>query len=77
MPIRNLELVKGQRIVDVVRQDEGSDRSSAVMLILENGTLVIPMEDPEGNGPGSLHLINSNSPDYLSGILGWQKGGSE
>lgn len=34
--------------------------SGELFMELDNGTQVTPMSDDEGNGPGSLHVIDKN-----------------
>lgn len=57
----------GRKIVRVryVTEQEMRDlywHKSAVVMELDNGTLVYPAQDDEGNGPGALFTSNENTP---------------
>jgi hypothetical protein len=49
----------GQKIIDVIEVDDG-----APAIVLGNGTLIILMQDHEGNGPGAGFVVprDPNSP---------------
>jgi hypothetical protein len=62
MATKSDDPLKGHEIVAVrpMTDDEAErnfwhhDRRRPVVLELDNGTLVYPSQDPEGNGPGAL-----------------------
>jgi hypothetical protein len=37
----------------------------AVVLVLDDGTLIVPMRDPEGNGAGTLDFADTNGDHFL------------
>lgn len=61
-----LQPLKGRTIVGVRYMDEkdmancGWDRS-AVILVLDDGTIMWPSADDEGNGPGALYIQPSGA----------------
>lgn len=63
----------GRKIVDVRWMGEGELEntgwcSGAIVLQLDDGSIVLPQADPEGNGPGSLLHITTKG-DNLFGDL--------
>ena len=57
----------GRKIVRVryVTEQEMRDlywNQSGVVMELDNGTLVYPSQDDEGNGPGALFTSDENTP---------------
>ena len=57
----------GRKIVRVryVTEQEMRDlywHQSGVVMELDNGTLVYPSQDDEGNGPGALFTSDENTP---------------
>jgi hypothetical protein len=63
--------VVGKRIVAVkplsekLMKDEGWDYGEGVVLELEDGTLLYPSRDPEGNGPGVLFGKDKNGKNFM------------
>jgi hypothetical protein len=67
---RAIEELKGKKIVKVryMTGKESSDmgwgyKGRAIVLILDDGTMLLPSVDPEGNGPGVLF---TNIPNLLT-----------
>lgn len=57
--------IVGRTVADVFL---GPERT--VYLILDDGTAVVCMCDPEGNGPGALHLFAKPPSGTFLGIVG-------
>lgn len=63
----------GKRIVDIRWMGEGELRNlawpqGAIVLVLDDGSLMLPQADDEGNGPGALLHIPPKD-DMLFGVL--------
>lgn len=64
-------LLKGKKIVDVryMTQEEANEfdwDSKAIVMQLDDGTLIFPSMDSEGNGPGSL--FTTKTPEVIPSL---------
>jgi hypothetical protein len=50
-----LQRLVGRTIKDAFYED--ADGEQELFIELDDGSVIIPMADPEGNGPGALHCI--------------------
>jgi len=55
------DILRNKTIVNVKYMD------GHMYILLDDGTLITPMSDDEGNSPGALHYFNENSEKY--GVL--------
>lgn len=61
-------LLRGRTIVDAVYTDPG-DGEVLLFLQLDNGTVLLPMRDDEGNGPGAMHWTASDSSNGVLPVI--------
>ena len=65
--------VIGRKIVDVISlnkkviEKEGWDNSpyNSVCLVLDDGSIIYPSQDEEGNGPGAIFLYGKDKETYF------------
>ncbi|MFP3948623.1 MAG: hypothetical protein ACLFWG_07820 [Longimicrobiales bacterium] len=62
---KELKALEGRKIEQVVRIDGKlcGWYEPALALLLDDGTLLTPLRDPEGNGPGFLEVQAANATE--------------
>ena len=53
----------GRSIVDAFYANSPDESSCFLHIVLDNGYVLIPLRDDEGNGPGALHMYNTRAAE--------------